>query len=644
MHTIGQKARDTSWDTPYIHGADEETDETFQADDHDAVYTVHLDRRKLEFAPEDFLKKCWTNGFDTPCALCRKEFDLSTEPPVRLLSLAQHSEPIDPLTDKLPHLIVKNYHLGCLKADNVKFFPVSHPWHSSIAQAYALRTYNAKAAQTCYEIPIRTLLAVARHFGRDHMLWHDYISIPQWQDDFRGTVILPQIFKIFETSGYAIIHLGRLPPVQVVQNPTPKIISGHSEELQQFFKAHLFTRLWPIVETDRAGDAYIMSNEYDIMDLKFSAFVERVKDAVATGRMSETGYETLSSRWLDDLPLFIRERQKTKCLGYVYDMIADLGCRSFRDKFIGASELLGVADYPTQLPTDTQDACLWLAERRIEANDLSPLLLRPSAEPIYEKAFWLKGHQVIQKEMWGWGTQIHPPAELPQLDRHTVRLELHLLGIIVDNISWNIESDGGAVSTSKELLSLVTSSGGSTTEFLNRLECTNPATIFPNRSVSVEASSALTLNVRASKILIKVLGSFLEQYAGLAATATSPELRVIFNKVLSLLALSASDPTPNLDHFESLGFSHLQQHVCSSSERNLVSVSCSDCLKQSKFRAELWQEPGKDAKLFSIPGLTYQYSAEGGIGMITEKGRIIGRTRFCASRCNCNRSVPVKIT
>jgi hypothetical protein len=476
------------------------------------------------------------------------------------------------------------------------------------------------------------------------MLWHDYISIPQWQDDFRGTVILPQIFKIFETSGSAIIHLDRQPPVQVVQNPTPKTISDHSEELRHFFKAHLFTRLWPVVETDRAGDAYVMSKEYEIMDSKFLAFVGRVKDAVGMSKTSETGCETPSSRWLDDLPLFIRERQKNKCLGYVYDMIADLGCRSFRDKFIGASELLGVADYPTQLPTDTQDACLWLAEQRIKANDLSPLLLRPSAEPIYEKASWLKGHQVIQKGMWGWGTQTHPPAELPQLDGHAVRLEMHQLGIIVDNISWNVQPDGGAVSTFKELFSLFTPSGGSTTEFLNRLECTNPATIFPIHSNSIDVSPALTLNVSGSKILVKALGSLLEQYAGLAATGTSAELRVILNKVLSLLALSASDPTPNLDHFESLGFSHLQQHICSSSERNLVSISCSDCLKQSKFRAELWQEPGKEAKLFSIPGLTYQYSAEGGIGIIMEKGRIIGRTRFCVPRCNCNQSVLVEIT
>ena len=220
---------------------------------------------------------------------------------------------------------------------------------------------------------------------------------------------------------------------------------------------------------------------------------------------------------------------------------------------------------------------------------------------------------------------------------------MHQLGIIVDNISWNVQPDGGAVSIFKELLSLVTSSGGSTTEFLNRLESTNPATIFPIHSDSIDVSPALTLNVSASKILIKALGSLLEQYAGLAATGTSDELRVILNNVLSLLALSASDPTPNLDHFESLGFSHLQQHICSSSERNLVSISCSDCLKQSRFRVELWQKPGKEATLFLIPGLTYQYGAEGGIGIIMERGRIIGRTRFCISRCNCNRSVLVEI-
>lgn len=637
--------RDTSWDTPYMHGTDQEVNETSQVNNFDAVFTVYLEHRKNEFTPDNFLQACWTNGFDTSCTICREAFDLATEPPVRLLGLGQHTNATDPLTKKLPPPFVKNYHLRCLKANQVKFIPVSHPWHPSVAEAYALRTFNAKAAQTCYEAPIRTLLAVIRHFGSDYLLWHDYISIPQWQDDFRGTVILPQIFKIFEASGSAILHLGHQPPVEVVRTPTLGTISEHNNDLKRFFNAHLFSRLWPIVESDRAGEAYIMNNEYGIMEPKFSVFVKQVLNAVNAGATTTSYDQMSSSQWIYDLPLFVQERQKNKCLGYVYDMIADLGCRSFRDKFIGAAELLGISDYPTELPTDTQDACLWLAERQIKDNDLSPLLLRPSTEPIYKKACWLKGHKFIQKNMWGWGIQTHSACGLPRVQEHSVHLNLNLVGTITYDFSWHVQADNHSNCASDELLCLITSASGSTTEFLRRLKSIDPASIFrSNSSSNIDRVSTLEYNVSSSKILVKILGSLLEQQAASNSTEEPAESLKIYDNIISLLALSASVPTPELDHFESLSFHQLHRQICDSSERTLVSISCSNCLKQSMFRVEMWQKPMTEARLYLIPGLTYQYTATSGTGIIMEEDRIIGRARFCASVCNCNHSVPVKIT
>ena len=637
--------RDTSWDTPYIHGADEQVDEISQVNNFDAVFTVYLEHQKIEFTPENFLQACWTNGFDTTCTICREAFDLATEPPVRLLSLSQDTSAADPLVKKLPPPFVKNYHLRCLKANQVKFFPVSHPWHPSVAEAYALRIFNAKAAQTCYEAPIRTLLAVIRRFGSDYALWHDYISIPQWQDDFRGTVILPQIFKIFEASGSAILHLGHQPPIEVMRAPIFGTIREHNHDLKRFFNAHLFSRLWPMVESDRAGEAYVMNNEYGIMEPKFSVFVKQVLNAVNVG-ITTTSYDQASSlQWIYNLPLFVQERQKDKCLGYVYDMVADLGCRSFRDKFIGAAELLGISDYPTELPTDTQDACLWLAERQIKGNDLSPLLLRPSTEPIFKKAQWLKGHSVIQQSMWGWGIQTYPASGLPRVQEHSVHLNLNLVGTITDDLSWHVQADNQSSYASDELLHSIASASGSTTEFLKRLKSIDPALIFRSHLGSdINRVSALKFNVPSSKALVKVLDSLLEQQVASDSREEPTKPLRIYDNIVSLLALSASVPAPELDHFESLSFHQLHRQICDSFERTLVEISCPNCLKQSIFRVEIWQKPITNAQLYLIPGLTYQYTAASGTGIIVEEERIIGRARFCASACNCNHSVPVKIT
>jgi hypothetical protein len=349
---------DTSWDIPYIHGKDQDGGDIIGVNNFEFTIIVHLNGKRAELTPEEFLREAWTNGFDTFCSICNEHFDLATELPVRLLGLGQHVSVTDPLKQDMPPLHVRNYHLKCLGASNIRYLPVSHPWHSSVAEAYALCTFNAKASQTCYEVPIRTLMAVQRRFGPGYMLWHDYLSIPQWQDDLRGTAILPQIFKIFEASGCSILHLEQHPPSEIVSTPTLEMIGRHNAGLQQFFTAHLFTRLWPIVEFDRAGEAYIMSDEYHILEPKFTTFVNKILDAKMIGDSNTPTGNDATLQWIAHLPLFIRERQEKKCFGYTFDMIANLGCRSFRDKFIGASELLGVPEYPQELPVDVPDACL----------------------------------------------------------------------------------------------------------------------------------------------------------------------------------------------------------------------------------------------------------------------------------------------
>ena len=634
--------RDTSWDTPYIHG-NQEANETSQVKNLDSLFTIYLDRHKHEFTPENFLQACWTNGFETPCNHCGEPCDVRTEPPVRLLSLGEDMNTMyDPLMETLPPLAVKNFHLRCLKANQIKFIPVSHPWHPSIAEAYALRTFNVKAGQTCYEAPVRTLLAVNRRFGSDYLLWHDYISIPQWQDDFRGTVILPQIFKIFEASGSAVLHIGLKPPQEVVRTPTLAMIKEHNDKLKSFFSAHLFRRLWPIVESDRAGQTYIMDQKYEIMESKFSVFMAQISSAIDDGTTT-ISCKTIS--WINDLPLFIREGQQNKCLGYVYDMIADLGCRSYRDKFIGAAELLRISNYPKELPENAQDACLWLAETQIKSNDLSPLLLRPSTETPYHKAGWLKGHTTISRNMWDWGVQIHSAYETPQLQEHRVQLNMNLVGKISYYLSWHLQAENQLQNASNDLLSLITSVNGSTTKFLSALSIIDRSSIFRSLSShNVDQIPQLEFFVSSSDLLVKVLGSLLEQAVAVNSAKESVETLKICDQVISLLALSASVPTPQFDHFKTFTINQLRRQICDPFERSLVSIFCSNCLRQSIFRVEIWENPKSEAQLYLVPGLTYQSSASNGIGIVVEKNRIIGRARFCASACNCNRSVLVEIT
>jgi hypothetical protein len=325
-------------------------------------------------------------------------------------------------------------------------------------------------------------------------------------------------------------------------------------------------------------------------------------------------------------------------------MIAHLGCRFFLDKFIGAAEILEIPERATELPSDSQNACLWLAEKQIKKNDLSPLLLRPSTDSVHDKACWLKGHTSIQKNMWGWGIQTKPADGFPRVQEHSVHLNLKLVGTITYSLLWDMEAGDSLVCTSNGLLHIITSAAGSTAAFIEGLENIDPASIFrssPNSNLN--RVPAPKFNVSSSKILVKILGNLLEQHAASKSTKEPDKLLRIYDSIVSLLAISASVPTPELDHFESFNFHQLHRHICDPFERTLVSISCSNCLKQSMFRVEIWQKPVTEARLYLIPGLAYQYTATSGTGIVMEEDRIIGRARFCASACNCNHSVLVEI-
>ena len=607
-----------------------------------ATFTIFLRDRKVEYDPQQFLQACWTTGFDTPCSICNQEFELALAPPVRLLSLNGEFHGTQLLTKALPPLTVTNHHLKCLKAANFKYFPTSHAWHSSVAEAYASRVYNLGAAKACYEVPIRTLLSLIQRFGPHVKLWHDYISIPQWQDEFRGTTVLPQIFEIFKESGCAIIQPGFRLPVEAIKMSTPKDLIEHATSLQRFFDAHFFSRMWPVVEFDQAGDAYVMDSKYEILPSKFSSFVKQI---ISANSISYPQSLELVLNWIEDLPLFIKERQKNKCLGYVFDMISGLGCRTFRDRFIGASALLEVPEYSTSLPLVPQDACLWLSERRLEANDFSPLLLRPSNEPIYEKARWLKGHTAMTANMWGLGVQTQPANVTPLLQEHALNLELKLVGRLIDTFSWEMRSKERFDGFLDVLPHLVRLAGGSAAGFIESLE-----RIYPYQFLWTETASgsyqfpALRYGLPQLGTIETRLEHLLDQYTEAISRDDDVELKSLCNAMVSLLELSAPPLISNLRKFANINRLQLYSRLCDPSEYTLISVACPSCNETSAFRAALWQQPTAHAQLYLIPGLAYQYSVPGEMGIIVENEEIIGRVRFGASLCDCSCPSTVKLS
>ena len=638
VRSADEEMPDISWNTPYIHGSYETAEDDCMAS---LSYKVFLKGKEQRFTAKTFLQSCWTAAFDTACFACEEAFDLTIELPVRLIGLGQQSVCSDPLTAESSFFLVENYHLKCLQAKQIDFVAVSHSWHGSVANAYAQRIANPEAVRQCYELPMRTLLAAAQRFGPHCLLWHDYVSIPQWRDEFRGTGILPQVFNIFAASFAAILHAGGRLPTQIIQRPDLTTITEHSMGLRNFFGAHIYTRLWPTVEVARAGGAFVMDDNYRIMESRLSSFVEAILVVVNQDNSTTSSLESKSLQWISDLPLIFRRQTWERCFGSVCDEIAELGCRSPRDKCIGAAELLGIYEYATELPEDTGYACLWLAEKQISQRDYSPLLLKPSSEKSPSQGRSLSGHTCISCKMWNWGLQVHPASRTPRLHHDSLFTSVNLIGTITSKSLWDISTGTSNTQASSALTNLLKLVDQTTDTSVEGMEPAIYSYLFEN----ISQAPQLTPEICSSfyRIVSGILRALLQSKPLSVNPDDQQSLPSRYNGIISLLAFATSYPLPDIRHLESLNFDELQRQVCEPLERSMLSVVCTNCSKTSAFRAEMWQKPTTIARLYQIPDLTYQYTAKGGTGVIMDGKNVIGRARFCTSACVCNSPIELEI-
>jgi hypothetical protein len=602
----------------------------------EASLVFRVEDQKIKIQPQKFLQFCWTGGLDTPCSICNAPF--IEAPPVRLLGLTEAVYDTCPATGTLTIL---NSHLTCLQRRGVRFLPVSRAWHHPVAEAYSSRMSNPSAAAIVYDMPLRTLIAAVQRFGPDVQIWHDYISIPQWQDDFRGTTILPQIFQIFEQGHSSIVHLDIQPPIQILENFTLEILITQSLSLLRLFSARWFGRMWPVVEYDLSPTAFLMDSNYEIMSQTFSSLVKQIIDGYsrsANGNNTPRDIKLPAEstlQWSEDIPLFLKDNSKKRCLGHIYDMIAEQGCRSYRDRFIASCALLRIQDYCSKLPADAQDACLWVSEECFARNDFSPLLLAPSDEPCFSKSIWLKGHSSMTSQMWGLGVQTCAARERPQVHEHQVNLKVDFLGMVLRSESWEQGEEDCHFGFDNVLPRLVEYAGKSASRFLEFLQGLYPLPFFWDERDGKYHFLAMSYeDLRIGNVETE-LQHLLDDFGEVNRREYPLQCRRLSSKLVSLLGLSVP-PMTNVATFGSLGRLQLYGRECSSSEYTLLWVKCPACGIEMLFRATMWQKPKSEAHVYRIPGLAYQKSLPEGMGIVVENEKIIGRLRFAYRLCSCN--------
>src|SRR5436309_15898621 len=116
--------------------------------------------------------------------VCLQSFD-GDDPPIRTVTFETSHDLLSGSLDITqtpisPHPIrIINRHFTCIKARKVNYIPVSHAWHQVVSSAQKDHIQNIETARLVYQIPIKSLLALSKDATTE--VWHDYLSVPQWQ-------------------------------------------------------------------------------------------------------------------------------------------------------------------------------------------------------------------------------------------------------------------------------------------------------------------------------------------------------------------------------------------------------------------------------------------------------------------------------
>lgn len=397
---------------------------------------------------EHLLSYFWTNGPDTPCMVCGEEFDDARGPPIRTFSIDEDDHHRgDNLMLALSKLVIHihNRHLECAIKLGIQFTTVSHVWHQEVGDAHLSRRSTTEAVALAWFVPVSILNSVRVSLKGEYdrvELWHDYLSVPQWNYTVQQQLLL-YLPAIYKASSLCLIHLDDISN-SILETAFNRTASSREalESIAQFFQSHWFRRLWVALEYMSCTRACLMVENNTIIPVRqdlesFTPIMDflrdRNKDLVI--KESESSNETRGSYPLaaNNVGVIRVYEPKLRILGEMYHLVSRLECRTYRDRFIAITGLLGLGDYTEnvkQIPSETTAACHWVAMKCLERGDFTPLLLVHTGESDVPYARWLRGHEQMHILMWTAGLVESVPANLNIIKNGRVEPELEYVGTI----------------------------------------------------------------------------------------------------------------------------------------------------------------------------------------------------------------------
>ncbi|CAM1511679.1 Fc.00g091920.m01.CDS01 [Cosmosporella sp. VM-42] len=658
---IGSPGEDSYPDPP----PETATTETAGRHTLDSTVVIYVGKKRMRIPQSNFLRLVWTHGLDSRCEVCNKDFTATGPPPIRTLSFQlTHTldsssgditcEPIAPYP-----LRVRNRHFECIKRKKIKYFPISHAWHSSVSSAQEAGTETLEATRLAYQVPVKTLWSIYRKSGSVE-IWHDYLSVPQWFPDFQQALLLA-IPEIYAYPSGIMIHLDDIRGVQLNMLHRNATYRTFLEGLASLSQSRWFSRMWVALEYLQGQDVSIISEDFEIMPF-FAAELNDVVDENMGkyqahngqdkfGRDSKArGHEYSRTASWTDMETW-KSEEKFRTFGTAIHILAERHCRDARDYVFAISGLLGLTrtgnETDNALSGNTFPLYLTTARYALERGDYTPLLLTPPrGEVADERATWLHGHSKRSDIVWDLG-MCHEPARYQSIIQEgKICPALEHVGIIEEFEYSDFNYQDRTAMFLGVAQKIFKCSGTSPQQFCSAIDrifplCANKALYSHWNITTIQAKEMVEYDYGRVADLIKHMDLQAEDVSidnVRRASAATDEL----TKLLGVQGPQKLTGTCRLKE----AYNEAYWYKCRGYDQMeaLARVRCSFCGRRSLFRLSMWEAPiREEAQVFRIPGLLYDLTIPGGIGMVISGKKIIGRMSYGTPACDCHQIKEVEI-
>ncbi|KAK4446477.1 hypothetical protein QBC34DRAFT_469392 [Podospora aff. communis PSN243] len=531
------------------------------------------------------------------------------------------------------------------------YISISHVWDQAISDI------QARGPHFPQDIDIRrrlfssvlsivdglTQCRISHQQKPDTEIWHDYLSVPQWQLELKAR-ILHAIPAIFQRAEYTLVHLS-----DVNSDTVHSLRHGSSTEerlaaVTQVCNAAWFKRVWTVMEFVRASRIKVMLDDHRIVDGVDDVFLGKLsevwdQEANTHGAGEVEGMVRLGATlvpWNLGPLLSARHSQKLD-FAVAWILLSRRGCRSIHDFLHALVGLLRAPVPDMKIPLFTEDpvnVVKHIALACVQSGDFSPLLMTPTDEPYSRRHEW----RTVTRDgfndvtTFGLGGESSPPT-LHDATSMSSGVVLSLKMDRIGKVTFVFKSprDSHQMASWAHVAQIILNFTGPDADSFATTACCRLYHMPPDQVNKILRDTAKRQELES------ILQSWYNNPGPNTFMATEEALSNA-RRLADLLHLNDASPI-NGSGVSALTF--LQMHggtIHLGWFGGFIGVTCSACSNTFLYRAAFYKPPSeiRKAVAYRVPGLSYHFASRDGVGLLVQNGGVIvGRLHWATPACEC---------